>query len=35
MGGISCKDIVDIAARVYGVRTGKKALGQAQRPRRK
>ena len=27
MGGISCKDIVDIAARVYGVRTCKNALG--------
>ena len=32
MGGISCKDIVDIAARVYGVRTCKKALGKEQRP---
>ena len=27
LGGISCKDIVDIAARVYGVRTCKNALG--------
>ena len=32
MGGISCKDIVDIAARVYGVRTCKKSLGKPQRP---
>ena len=32
MGGISCKDIVDIAARVYGVRTCKKTLGKEQRP---
>ena len=33
MGGISCKDIVDIASRVYGIRTCRNAIGaKPQRP---